>query len=83
MMGTVKRARERGDIVIPDIAVIISAYAGARLANEYLLDPSKEDQRVGRVILAVVAFGVIAYFLFDVFQKSNSLSSTLGGLNLG
>jgi hypothetical protein len=69
--------------MIPDIAVIISAYAGVRLANEYLLDPTKEDQRVGRIVLAVVALGVIGYYLFDVFQKSSSLGSTLGGFNLG
>jgi hypothetical protein len=67
--------------MIPDIAVIISAYAIARLASEYVV--SKENQAEARVSLAIIAILVIGYFLFDVFQKSNSLSSTLGGLNLG
>jgi hypothetical protein len=66
--------------MIPDIAVIISAYAIARLTGEYLLD---EASRESRIVISILAIAVIGYFLFDVFQKSNSLSSTLGGFNLG
>jgi len=68
--------------MIPDIAVIIAAYAVARLANEYVLDPTNEEQQVIRLVLAIVAIGVIGFFLYDVIQKSNSASTGLGGLGL-
>ena len=44
---------------------------------------NKENQAEARVSLAIIAILVIGYFLLDVFQKPNSLSSILGGLNLG
>ena len=67
--------------MIPDIAVIVSAYAVARLVGEYIL--TKESQAEALVAIAVIAIAVVVYFLWDVIQKSNSLGSTLGGLNLG
>ncbi len=58
--------------MIPDIAIIISAYAGVRLLNSYVLET--EALRTWRVVLAIVAIVSIALALADVLSKSASLN---------
>jgi hypothetical protein len=65
--------------MIPDIAVIISAYAIARLVNEYVLSEEK-GQATLRTSIAIIAALVIAYFLFDIYQISTESGNSLGNL---
>lgn len=65
--------------MIPDIAVIIAAYAAARLIGEYIL-PMGEKYKDARLVFAVIALAIIGYFLFDVIQQSQEVSNSLSGL---
>lgn len=62
--------------MIADIAVIISAYAVARLLNEYVFEGEKLQPL--RFIVAILACGLIALMTVEVVSAANSLS----GLNL-
>ena len=59
--------------MIPDIAVIISAYAVARLLNEYVF--LGEQLNTLRVVISLIAAGIIGMFLLSVISASGSLSS--------
>jgi hypothetical protein len=61
--------------MIPDLAVIVAAYALVRLLNEYVLT---DDRYSGlRLGLALVAIIFIAVSLFDVLSQSGSLLPNL------
>lgn len=57
--------------MIPDIAVIVSAYAIVRLLNEYVLT---DDRYSGlRLALTLIALIFIVISLLDVLNQSGSL----------
>lgn len=58
--------------MIPDLAIIVSAYAVARLLCEYVLDSPKVEPL--RTLVAFIAIGVIVLFLVDILGSSASLS---------
>ena len=57
--------------MIPNLAIIVSAYAAARLLNEYVLDG--ETTKGPRVLVAIVAMVVIAYMLVGILEASTSI----------
>lgn len=60
--------------MIPDIAVIISAYAVARLACEYLI-PDTDQFRPLQGLVAVAAIGVVVVFLISVLSSASDLAN--------
>lgn len=62
--------------MIPDIAVIISAYAVARLLNEYVVTGDGAQQ--ARLIIGIIAVAIIGLFLFSVIDTGSGLN--LNGL---
>jgi hypothetical protein len=58
--------------MIPDIAVIVAAYAVARLLNEYVIVGEQVHQL--RVFVSLIALAVIIIFLIGVVNASNSLN---------
>jgi hypothetical protein len=58
--------------MIPDIAVIISTYAVARLLCEYIIVGEKVHQL--RVFVSLIAIVIVVVFLFSVISTAGSLS---------
>lgn len=58
--------------MIPDTAMIVTAYAVARLLNAYILVGPKWTQL--RQVVAVGAIAVIGFFALDIVLQSGQLS---------
>jgi hypothetical protein len=58
--------------MIPDIAVIISTYAVARLLNEYVLNGDTMQQVRG--IVSLIAIVIVVVFLLSVVSTAGSIS---------
>jgi hypothetical protein len=59
--------------MIPDIAVIISVYAAARLLNEYVVPGEKLKDL--RTWVGLIAIFVIGIFTISVISASNDISN--------
>lgn len=61
--------------MIPDIAIIISAYAAARLLLVAVIPEHLTQLRTAAALAGIVVIGIA---LADVLQNSQSLTSQLG-----
>jgi hypothetical protein len=60
--------------MIPDIAVMLSAYIGFRMIEVFLLSPSRYSSagaKIAACVLAVIAFLVTAFVTIDVVMHGN------------
>jgi hypothetical protein len=58
--------------MIPDLAVIVSVYAVARLLLSYVLVGEQQAQL--RLALAIIAIGIIVLFTVSIVSASGSLN---------